>query len=499
MLLRKFLYRVGFLLILCVAAGYGVWFAFYRPIIPNGEIGELQFEERPCIRNGAADGKYDIGVFFVPENRSNPNSRVIAVDYVRFHAKKKSGPPVFLLPGGPGNTYIGQTPNIFKMPQVEHLRKFSDVVLVNQRGYNPRRRDKLGYWKATDRKPEWTTDDEVADYTKFAKQAVAHYENSSVDLSGYNIIECAADVADLRKALGYDRIVLMGQSFGSQWCFAVMRNHPEIVERAILTGVEPLNHTYDMPSHLMNAVRRIWKHIDSAPEWKPFLPPGGMEEVAEEVLSRMEDGGIEVQHKSTGKLISLLGPDDFPWDYPAEMLELFHGSTKRWEQGRGRYFSFNTLIYPLIDSGIAVTEERRQQLLNDPATRYVSRNTSNFASLEATADIWPSPDVGDDFRNPVESDIPVVFVHGDWDRTTPIENTMEIAPYFRKSHTLTIERGGHSPFRQMDELPDVLAALMRFAETGSIDEIPDRVSIKPDLGHNTELPRLDPATLFRNP
>ena len=223
---------------------------------------------------------------------------------------------------------------LWKIPYFEKARVFSDVVLVNQRGYNPRRRDILCVWRhASKDKPDSTLKNRVSNYVEYAKKATNEYEDSDVDLSGYNIAECAADVNDLRKALGYKKIMLMGQSFGSQWSFAVMRNHPEIVERAILTGVEPLNHAYDMPSHIMNAIRRIWSHLDTDPEWAPFLPPGGMEEAAESVLTRLEEDGIEVKDTS-GKTIVVLGPDDFPWDYPAMILELFHGHTERWKEGR---------------------------------------------------------------------------------------------------------------------------------------------------------------------
>ncbi len=49
----------------------------------------------------------------------------------------------------------------------------------------------------------------------------------------------------------------------------------------------------------------------------------------------------------------------------------------------------------------------------------------------------------------------------------------------------------------MKEHPDVLATLMRFAETGSMDGIPERITVKPNLGRNEELPRIDPATLSK--
>ena len=46
------------------------------------------------------------------------------------------------------------------------------------------------------------------------------------------MVEAAADVNDIRQALGYDRIILWGGSFGSHWSMAVMRYYPHIVARA---------------------------------------------------------------------------------------------------------------------------------------------------------------------------------------------------------------------------------------------------------------------------
>ena len=146
MRIKKLMYGVGLFLLLCTVGLWGLWFAYFRPIIPKGEAGELQFEKRAYQHYGIDDGEYEIGVFFVPENRSNPNSRVIAIDYARFLAKEEKGPPIFVLPGGPGNTYINSDKSLWlgaAPVYLENLRAFSDVVLVNQRGYNPRRRDIL--------------------------------------------------------------------------------------------------------------------------------------------------------------------------------------------------------------------------------------------------------------------------------------------------------------------------------------------------------------------
>ena len=73
-----------------------------------------------------------------------------------------------------------------------------------------------------------------------------------------------------------------------------MKKHPEIVQRALLSGIEPLNHGYDMPSHIFAAVKRMWKEVDQDPRFKPYLPDGGMVEAAETVIKRLENDPIEV-------------------------------------------------------------------------------------------------------------------------------------------------------------------------------------------------------------
>ena len=169
---RNLLYVVGVLFLVCMVSCGGIWFAFYRPIIPKGNVGELQFKKRADERGR----EYEIGVYFVLENRSSPNSRVIPVDYCRFRAKDANGPPIFLLPGGPGNKYVGTTPDVWKIPHFEKLRAFSDVVLVNQRGHSKPRRDVLtSFYMGSVPEPDSGLDFKVKDFRGFAKFAMARY------------------------------------------------------------------------------------------------------------------------------------------------------------------------------------------------------------------------------------------------------------------------------------------------------------------------------------
>jgi pimeloyl-ACP methyl ester carboxylesterase len=60
-----------------------------------------------------------------------------------------------------------------------------------------------------------------------------------IDLSGYNTIETAADVNDLRIVLGYDQANLYGTSSGTRTILTILRTHPEGVRSAILDSVYP--------------------------------------------------------------------------------------------------------------------------------------------------------------------------------------------------------------------------------------------------------------------
>lgn len=455
--------------------------------------------EAASVELPGGDVPYEIGTLSVPENRSNPESRRIGVGFARFEALSPSEtPPLFLLPGGPGGSFIERLRHSDEERRerfVSWIRRFQrvgEVVIVDQRGFSERgEKIRAPYQFPVRRIDQPATEAQVIDgYRDFARAAVAQFEGEETDLSGYTVKQCAADVNDLRAALGYEKITLVGTSFGSQWSFAVMRLFPDSVARALLSGVEPLDHGFDMPSYVFAALQRMWTEIEKDERFGPYLPEGGIAAALESIRGRLDQGPIRLNEPDDDGTAMLLGTQDLTiWD-PAMILELYHGHHDRWRQRVARSalggFANGPLIGPLIDSSLGVTPQRRHRLWTDPATRYLGRR--NFALYLATAEIWPSPDVGDDFRTPMLCDIPVVFAQGDWDTSTPLENTFEIAPYFPRSRVVVAERGGHGVLGPIaDELPEVWRELEEFLRTGDSSGIPARVRLRPSR-------RFDPPT-----
>ncbi|MDR7070065.1 pimeloyl-ACP methyl ester carboxylesterase [Pseudoxanthomonas japonensis] len=456
--------------------------------------GEIRTSHHYLL-SGMSIVRYELGHIYVPENRNRPNSRLIAVRYMRIKGEDQPGtPPVFMLPGGPGDSYIEAFTKsgldwfgaVRQRNDVLRFRRAGDVVVMDQRGASgPSGR--LSFNHNPDGQPldrPAVLADELEAAPSVVRRALARYPDH--DLAGYTVIQCAEDLDDLRQALGYTKVNLFGLSYGSQWSFAVMRLHPGTVSRALLSGVEPLDNSYDMPSHVWAALMRVAAEAEADPRLRASLPQGGLRQAIDEILAHLEKDAVSVRLQSGEQIV--LGPEDFrlsllarPSEWPARIIDIHRGRYEAWAEEvaatrRPLKESSSALIGPLIDTSLNVSEIRGRHLEDDPAVQYLG--TWGFVPAMAAAPLWPTPDVGDALRLPEESPIPVVFLHGDWDTSTPIENSREIQPYFPNSRLVVVRRGGHGAIYDLaDQNPDALDQLLDYLRTGDMTDLPTEIVI----------------------
>jgi pimeloyl-ACP methyl ester carboxylesterase len=458
------------------------------------KAGDVLLDPPGTVTIEGASVRYETGTLFVPENRESATSRIIGIGFARIKAPRPTGaPPVFWLPGGPGLSVLGAfgSDSAEARSRLKHWASFGavgDLVVVEQRGYSIRG-DMLTH--PTQASPLDLPSSVQADARQtiaLAKAAVA--ANPDKDLAGYTIVQLAADVDDLRKALGYEKISLFGGSFGSQWSLALIRLYPQAVARAVLSAVEPLD-GYDIPSQIVSALQRMAYDADRDPGLAPYLPEGGMMAAITEIRERLAAETLHVtisDDKARNAMTVALGPEDFQMallthvsdgvDWPAFILSIYHRHYDAWARDviEGRQVGQQTLIRPLIDTSLGVTAERLHRLRTDPSTSVVG--TWAFEIDVASAAAWPTPDLGDALRVAVPSAVPVLFVHGDWDVSTPIENPLSLLPYFPNGHVIQVHRGGHDgTFYQLREHPEVKAAVYEFLRIGRMHNLPVSVSL----------------------
>jgi len=181
------------------------------------------------------------GYLTVPENRTDPRSGTIriAVAYLHSGSHDVLDDPIVELDGGPGQASLWSYAWWAGSPLLEHR----DFIVFDQRGTGfsgpnldcPEMVEPVWQILATNESPAVE-----GDLVRAAQEECRdRLEASGVDLDGYDTIEIAADVADLRVALGVDEWNLLGESYGSAVAQAVLRDHPEGVRSVVLDAVMP--------------------------------------------------------------------------------------------------------------------------------------------------------------------------------------------------------------------------------------------------------------------
>jgi pimeloyl-ACP methyl ester carboxylesterase len=188
----------------------------------------------------------DCGYVTVPENRTSGSDRTIKLAVLRVKAiGENPGLPVVRGSGGPGGP--GLATNQAALMLHQPLLQNHDFVYFTQRGTKLAEPflDCPAYNEAGPAGlAAGSTAEEIREARKAAYQAcIEDFQAQGVDLSAYTTSENAADVADVSAALGYDKIVYYGASYGTQLGQVLAKEHPDLVAGLALDGVVPLTAT----------------------------------------------------------------------------------------------------------------------------------------------------------------------------------------------------------------------------------------------------------------
>lgn len=225
----------------------------------------------------------------VPENRTTGKGRMIAlrVVVVPARAKDPAADPVFFLAGGPGQaaTDFLRDPGITRDPL--GLRR--DLVFLDQRGTGSSNPLLCDFYPATD-----YAEGRFADFMPLdrVRECRATLETNA-DLAQYTTAASGADLDDVRKALGYERINLSGTSYGTRLAMEYVRTHPGAVRTVILNG--PVPPSVRMPEGFGRAAQQaldgLLEECAATPACATAFPR--IRNEAREVFARLARGPIE--------------------------------------------------------------------------------------------------------------------------------------------------------------------------------------------------------------
>lgn len=432
---------------------------FALPAMAQQKAGTLKLKPYTFENSKGEKVESEFGTLLVPEKRGNPDSNLIELAFVRFKSTAKTpGPPIVYLAGGPGGSGIG-TAQGSRFPLFMALREIADVIAFDQRGTGYSKPN-LGCYERLALPLDVAPSREMAlKELRLNADGCREYwrDVQRVDLTGYNTIENADDLEDLRKALGAQQISLWSISYGTHLALTAIRRHPQSIHSAILAGTEGPDHTYKLPSNIQKHLEDLAAVIKADPEIGKDVPDflGLMKSVFDRLDAKPEV--VEITDTRTKQpvkvtvnkfVLQYIVANNIGTTVTANFPALFYRAAKGdfsnpaqvWlntsRQGIGSGMSF------MMDCASGQTAARRERIARE-AKETLLEDIANFP-FPGVCESWKAPDLGDEFRAPVKSNVPVLFISGTLDARTPVSNAEEYRTGFANSTHIIIDGAVHS-------------------------------------------------------
>jgi len=488
-------------ILLALSAGFAsAALAQEAPVTPSADAdaGTPTIDETEWLRSARVDtvicpfrgtidykpGEIECGLIEVPENREQPGSRTIELNYARIRAKGKDkdgeeiaarDDPVIYLTGGPGVS-IDYYVNRLKDHRLVEQR---DLYILEQRGIG----HSSGFcpFFSTRNRAAWIKPDyiEAQRAQLAAMQACARSAAAQgVDLRGYNTFENARDVRALRTALGFERWNVWGISYGSALGQAVLKVDPEGIKAMVLDGIVPID-----IADLMRVSRWYARDLD-----KLFaacaLQPACASAYPDQ--QRRYLAAIDSVHTQPFALTVTAG-ERYPDGKAYMFADVVAGIPFMllYEQKQ------HPAIPAIIEGLIRAVEMRDEALFKAIATAdgddigsmsegmamavqcqdgYADQLVASLASEQieqpVLAAVFANPAVNADAVElcaqagmprrdpaayaPVQSDVPIVIANGAWDPVTPPPLAEYIMPGLGNGRLVEFPHAGHGPTRSLE-------------------------------------------------
>ena len=189
----------------------------------------------------------------VPEFHNEENGRSIKLGVIRLLSTADTlAEPLFFAEGGPGGSNVDQAAavaqNMLDADETVYTDLLStrDLVFFTQRGTSYAEPALMCSEESTNPYMEVffsssSPQERAGAETEAYKACLEEFTEAGIDFAAYNSVESAADINSIRELLGYDQIVLYGDSYGTLLAQHVMRDYPDTLTAVILDGIVPLS------------------------------------------------------------------------------------------------------------------------------------------------------------------------------------------------------------------------------------------------------------------
>ncbi|HLN97438.1 MAG TPA: alpha/beta hydrolase [Pyrinomonadaceae bacterium] len=434
------------------------------------------------IHFAPADGQgenAEMGRLAVPERHRIRNGKVIEIAFVRLKStSERPGAPIIYLAGGPGGSGIDSTN---ALPVLLALRALADVILLDQRGTGrslPSTMCRESFDLPLDRPGD--PRESIAILKEQSRKCAHSLTERGIDLSAYNTEESADDIEDLRSALGASKVTLYGHSYGTHLAISALRRHEKSIDRVILAGVEGPDDTLKLPGNVQRQFEEIARLVKVDPEVGKAVPDfmGLMRAVLRQLGRQpVTVSEFDPQTRQMTKIVigrfdlqlltaNAIGDSAAIKALPAFYFELAHGD---WSQLARQAMSLrrrplgNAMAYAMDCASSASVRQLTRIKQEEKRTLLGSVINLPFPDI---CEAWGVARLGEDFRRPLRSKVPVLIISGTIDGRTPVSNGQAMQRGLSRSVELVIEGASHDGL--FTSSPKITEVVSEFVTTGRI-------------------------------
>ncbi len=366
--------------------------------------------------------------FAVPENHGNPGGRMIDLKLAKVPARaaEAAPDPVLFLAGGPGQSATESFPQLagaFRAVLADRA-----VVLVDQRGTGGSNALRCPLPDATD---PTAPPPEPEALRQLARDCLAALD---ADVVHYTTSDYIADLEAVRQALGIEQWNLVGGSYGTRVALSYIQAHPTRIRSAVLDGVVPQDlalgqdHGINLDAALQAQFQRC---RDDAACSAAFGDPW---QTLQELRRRYREAPTTViiaDPRSHRPVEVALNHDTLAgtvrlYAYAPESMALLPLLLHQAREGDPQpLLAQARMIFSEIEEVIAHGLQLSVSCSEDaPWLQPVMDEDTLIGAelvgfLKTQCEIWPSVRAPAAFKQPVDTDLPVLLLSGQFDPVTP--------------------------------------------------------------------------------
>lgn len=428
--------------------------------------GVPRFESTTCWFAEPPGQDVECGYLVVLEDRSQADGKTIELAVARFKSvgSDPAPDPVVYLEGGPGGSplrsLIGQF-NVLFLPLLED----HDVILIDQRG--------TGYSQPALDCPEykdWTLsvldqDLSAEESERLGNEALieCHRRLASrgVNLAAYNSVESAADLNDLRLALGVAEWNLYGISYGTRLALTIMRDFSEGLRSVVIDSVVPLqsNLYTEIPANGARAFGVLFEACAADAACNADFPD--LRAVFFDLVDRLNQSPVtfSIRLPSGVETKALLNGDGlmgvlFESLYATPILPylprmIYEAATGNFRLVAALQSAFLEQLDD-ISFGMHYSVQCEEEVpfgtpddLSAAVAKYPEYDALAGPGIFDLCRVWDQPAVPPEENKPVSSDVPTLVLSGEFDPITPPSWAELAAQTLPRSFFFELPNAGH--------------------------------------------------------